>query len=129
MPAIFLVADDSATKAAWLIRQVDKAQLGLPIHGAMTTEEAKQLIDQHTVAAAFIDFEIPSENGPAVMSYLRSKNPDALIACATSGSSQYYEGPARDAGANAFVCTSGLERDVESKIKHLLIEWQIQLKQ
>lgn len=124
----FLIADDSASKMHMLVSFVEHAKLDVELLTAASTEAAKQLIDQHPdIAAAFIDYEMPSELGPAVISYLREKNPSALIACVSSAGNDHYRNTAKDAGANAYICTSYDIDQVKEQIFSLLEEWRVEM--
>lgn len=119
----FLIADDSQGKMMMLEALVKHSNAFPEILTAVSTEEAKRLIDSHEIAAAFIDYEMPSENGPAVIRYLKEKQPQAHVALTTSSDSAEYERDAREAGAEAFICTTMEEDDVVGKIRSLLEEW------
>lgn len=123
----FLIADDSLGKLQWLSTHVEKANLGLAILAASNTDEAKRLIDKEEIVAGFIDFEMPSEGGPAVMKYLREKYPKSLITCTTSGNSDYYRDGAASAGVDEFVCTASWVGDPDARISDLLVEWKVLL--
>ena len=119
----FLIADDSPAKVMMLEFIVKRSKHFPNLLIAHSTDEAKKLIDGNDVAAAFIDYEMPSENGPAVIAYLKAKNPSARIALVTSFDSGGYETAARAAGAEACVCTTNEEKEVKEKLENLLIEW------
>jgi DNA-binding NarL/FixJ family response regulator len=123
MTNTFLIADDTLGKMMMLAALVEKSAISSSIVTAKTTEEAKRLIDAHQIAFAFVDYEMPTEEGPAVIQYLRKKNPKALIAMVTSGDSDRYRNGAKEAGADAFVCTSYGSEETEQKITDLLTEW------
>lgn len=90
---------------------------------AESTEEAKQLIDEHPdIAYAFIDYQIPSECGPAIISYLKKKNPAARVALVTADSTKRFKEEAVAAGAEAVVSTS--EAQAAEKLEELLLEWK-----
>ncbi|MDO8649653.1 MAG: response regulator [Candidatus Peregrinibacteria bacterium] len=123
----FLIADDSEAKMFFLASIVKKHWAG-ELHRAKSTEEAKKLIDAHPeIAAAFIDYEIPSENGPAVIRYLRGKNPQAKIALVTAFDSPRYGEDAKSAGADAFVTTSQEMHEVAESLENLLQLWAVEL--
>lgn len=103
---------------------VERSGIADEIITAKNTEEAKRLIDKQQFAYAFIDYEMPSENGPAVIRYLREKQVSCLIALETSADSQEYETNAREAGATEFVCTSYPSDQVEAEIVGILEKWK-----
>jgi DNA-binding NarL/FixJ family response regulator len=119
----FLVVDDSANKAQYLMGLVDRALPEVRLVGATTTDEAKAVIDaRQDIFGAFIDYEIPTENGPAVIAYLRKKFPSCRIACVTGGGESYRRS-AMDAGADAFITTSLPGDTVEGNLLALLEMW------
>lgn len=105
---------------------IKHAKIAEEIVIAHTTEEAKQLIDTHVFTYAFIDYEMPSENGPAVIAYLREKQPHVFIALETSADSEEYERNARNAGATEFICTSYPADEVEAKVHDVLEKWRME---
>lgn len=123
----FLIADDSQWKRDMLSLLVRKESLDDDLRLAKTTEEADMIIAEcEHIAFAFIDYEIPSAQGPSVINALRKKYPSCLIALVTSSDSERYRQDAMDAGANDFVCTSKPEDEVEKEIRDLLITWKAQ---
>lgn len=120
----FLVADDSATKAQYLMNLVDRHLDEIHLIGAMTTEEAKEAIDANPdIIAAFIDYEIPTENGPAVIRYIKEKLPKCLVACVTGSSREEHRQNATGAGADKFVCTAIRSDQLEKTLSDILLEW------
>lgn len=119
----FLIADDSDGKATMLEAVVLRWSKAERILRAKTTEEAKKLIDAHPLAWAFIDYEMPSENGPAVIAYLREKQPHCRIAMVSSSNSGAYKHDAAKAGAEAYVCSSFDADEVENALNDVLHEW------
>src|SRR5690606_19217166 len=76
MKPLFLIADDSIPKTYFLKSLIKKADFPADILYATSTEEAKKVIDENpSIAFGFIDYEMPSENGPSVIKYLKEKNP------------------------------------------------------
>lgn len=125
MTPFFLIADDSAAKRAFLQSILKHVHWDGEVLTAATTEEALRLIVEHPdIAAAFIDYFIPLQNGPAVIRTLRAANARAKIALVTATDSQHNEEEARRAGADAFVCTSWPEPDVIQRLTDLLAVWQ-----
>ena len=123
--ASFLLADDLDSKRTALRHFVERWDIDVDILEARTTEEAKRLIDDHDdIAYAFIDYEMPSECGPAVIAYLREKQPTAKIALVTSGSSDRYRNDGFNAGADEFVCTSLDQQTVERRLTDVLELWK-----
>lgn len=120
---IFLIADDSDAKAMWLEAMVKKSGFAGTVIRARNTDDAKKLVDEHLPEAAFIDYEMPSENGPAVIAYLRQKVPHAKIAMASSSNSERYQADAEAAGSDAYICTSFEEEEVVEKVMNTLTEW------
>lgn len=124
MDTQFLIADDSQGKIDFLVSLIGKSGYRGDAIVAMTTDQAKELIDMNpAISYAFIDYEMPSETGIAIIEYLRKKNPHAKIALVTASNSDAYEEEAMNAGADAFVCTSFAADEVAEKISDLLLEW------
>ena len=124
MPHTFLIADDSPGKRTFLRSILKHALWDGDIVEATTTEEASALIDAHPkIAAAFIDYEIPTQNGPAIIRTLRLVNPRSHIALVTATDSKRYEKDAREAGADAFVCSTWPGDRVVKTLLDLLTEW------
>lgn len=120
----FLIADDSPGKTEFLQSMLSRAAWKGDVLVAETTEEAITLIDSHPdISAAFIDYYIPSGNGPSVIAYLKKKNPAAKIALVSSADSAKNSKQARDAGAEAVICTTHQADDVERSILDLLHIW------
>ncbi len=126
MTKVFLIADDSPDKRMFLRSILQHAHWDGNIFEATTTEESFSLIDAHPdIAAAFIDYEMPTQNGPAVIRKLRSTNPKAHIALVTATDSKRYEEDAREAGADAFVCSSWVENRLVKALMDFLEEWKV----
>ncbi len=121
----FLIADDSEGKQMLLQGLLRHSHWDVQLLVAYSTEEAKKLINDHPdIAFAFIDYNIPSENGPAVIRYLKEKNPQARIALTTSMDTEKYFQEARSAGAEICICTVYQLDEVERSILGLIEEWR-----
>lgn len=121
----FLIADDSPGKIHFLRSMLTRAGFDGELLIAETTEDAIRLIDGHpNIFAAFIDYYIPSGNGPSVIAYLKKKNPAAKIALVSSADSAKNSAQARDAGAEAVICTTNRSDVVEREILDVLEEWR-----
>ncbi len=122
----FLIVDDSHEKILFLRAMLKRADWKGEILEAMTTEDAKAMIDAHPeISAAFVDYYIPSGNGPVIIAYLKAKNPQARIALVSSGDSAKNSEEAKTAGAETVICT-GYESDVvEDQLLTLLREWML----
>ena len=119
-----MIADDSRDKILLLRHMLTQAGWNGTVLQAMTTEEVKKMIDDNPeIAAAFIDFYIPSENGPAIIAYLRDRCPKSRIALVSSGDSPENSALARAAGAEVTICTSYEAEKVERTILDLLQLW------
>lgn len=120
----FLIADDSPGKIQFLRSMLSRVDWKGEVLIAETTEEAVTLIDANPhIDAAFIDYYIPSQNGPAIIKYLKKKNPDAKIALVSSADSTKNGNEARAAGAEAVICTSYQSDQVEKAVLDLLHTW------
>lgn len=123
----FFIADDSMEKILFLRHMLTQAGWAGTVVTAMTTEEAKKLIDTNPdIAAAFIDYYIPTENGPSVIRYLKNACPAARIALVSSADNPRNTARAFDAGAEAAICTTRSLELVEQQILDLLQEWGAQ---
>lgn len=121
----FLVADDSPHKTAMLRDLLTIAQWKDPVLFATTTEEAISLIDEHPdITHAFVDYYIPSGNGPSIIRHLRQKNPSAHMALVSSSGKQSNLEEALVAGAEACVNTSERSDIVERTLLEILHEWK-----
>jgi len=119
----FLIADDSPGKLAFLHAVVTGARWPGPVLTAATTEEAIAIVADADIVAAFVDYEIPSENGPAIVRALREKNDAIRIAVVSASDRREYQESAREAGAHAYVCTSHPQDAVIGRLIALLEEW------
>ncbi len=121
----FLIADDSHEKISFLKKMLKRADWQVEILTAFTTEDAKALIDAHPdISAAFIDYYMPSEHGPAVIKYLKAACPQAHVALVSSSDSKGNSQEALAAGAETTVCTSYPEDELEKQLLDLLEEWK-----
>jgi DNA-binding NarL/FixJ family response regulator len=120
----FLIADDSDEKTAFLQKLAKQVWEG-EILVATTSEASFAIIDAHPdIRAAFVDYYIPSTNGPAIIRYLREKIPSAHIVLVSSSSNPRNAAEAREAGADAVVCSSDHGDEVEKQLLDLLEEWK-----
>ncbi len=123
--ASFLIADDSPEKTAMLLSLLQREGWPGRTFTAVTTEEAKRIIDREPeITGAFIDYYIPSENGPAVIRYLTSAHPRSRSALVSSSDFDRNCREALQAGAETTVCTSYDAERVESVLLALLREWR-----
>ena len=121
----FLIADDSQQKIDFLQSFLKHARWDGDVLIAHTTEEAMRLIDAHPdIGFAFIDYYIPSGNGPSVIRYLTEKNPSARIALVSSSDKLSNQTEAKNAGAETCICTSYEEPVVKDAILGLLEQWK-----
>lgn len=120
----FLIADDSPSKRDFLLNILRKEDWIDEINIAKTSEEAFELIDTFDIDFAFIDYEIPSKNGPAIIRALKKANSSARIALVTASDSPRYKQDGIDAGAEGFVCTSWTLDRVSSALTDLLDRWR-----
>jgi DNA-binding NarL/FixJ family response regulator len=119
-----LIADDSDAKQMLLEGFVRHSHWKVDLLHATTTEEAKKLIDANPdIAFAFVDYEMPTENGPAVIRYLKERNPAARIALVSSSDSERYTSDALAEGAEKCICTSYQSDEVQQNICGLIESW------
>lgn len=122
--ASFLIADDSEAKRMLMHAILRHVKWAGEIFTAKTSEEAMMLIERHPdIGCAFIDFYIPSANGPAIIRALKAKNPAARIALVSSSDERKNIDQATIAGAEAFVCTSWESDRAERALLDLLDNW------
>ncbi len=122
---LFLILDDSEAKI-----QVEKDALRAvnwpgDILVAMTTEEAEKILNQHEIAAAFIDYYVPSTNGPAFILQLIAKHPACKVILVTSANNPKNIAEAIDAGALGAVYTGSI--DALSQLEHYALSWKAEL--
>jgi CheY-like chemotaxis protein len=129
MPTFF-IADDSPIKTGFLQHCLAAFGWSGEVLTARSTEEAKRVIDSTAaIDAAFIDYYIPSENGPAIISHLRTAFPSCQIALVTSSENPDCSTDAKAAGADACVdCVSEGER-TQRAIEDLLLVWKVEREQ
>ncbi len=121
----FLILDDSEAKI-----QVEKDALRSidwpgDILVAMTTEKAEKIFTQHEIVAAFIDYYVPSTNGPAFILKLIAKYPACKVILVTSANNPKNIAEAIDAGALGAVYTGSI--DVEEQLTDYLLSWKAEL--
>ncbi len=119
----FLIADDSVDKIRLLEAFLKRVGWKQEVLIAMTTEEAVDHIEDHAISHAFVDYYIPSHNGPSVIAHLKQHRPDARIALVSSADNPRNRDEALQAGAEAFVCTTWPMDEVERQMLKLLNEW------
>ena len=124
MRKALLIADDSKEKIVALTYFLKKAKWDGEIVTAMTTDEATALIDETDFGFALIDYYMPSKNGPAVIAYLKKKNPSARIALVSSSDKKSNWDEAKAAGAEICICTSYQADEVENSMLELLEDWK-----
>ncbi|MCF7844960.1 MAG: response regulator [Kiritimatiellales bacterium] len=125
MTTLLLIADDCDAKILMLEGFIKKSKFPAEILIAKTTEEAIKTIDNHPdIKFAFIDYEIPSALGPAIIIHLKEANPKAHIALVSSGNSEKYQQNASESGAEKYICTSFESDIVEKNLSELLDSWK-----
>lgn len=118
-----LIADDSQTKIDLIKSMLLHFKWHIEPLIATTTEEAMKMIDEHAITHAFVDFYIPTQDGPAIIAYLKAKNANAHIALVSSSDKTENFDKARTAGAEACICTSYQSDEVEKMFSDLLTDW------
>ena len=84
---------------------------------ARTCQEAYHFIDTHDdITAAFVDYYIPKDNGPAIIRALKKKYPLCKIALVSSSDNVKNAEEAREAGAEEVICTSYQSDYVEAQL-------------
>lgn len=121
----FLIADDSQSKMDFLKEVFYSSGWAVILITAVTTEDAEILIQKSgSIVGAFIDYYIPSRNGPKIISTLRKKFPHCPIALVSSARSAKNTKEALEAGAERAVCTSDPEDTVRAELLSLLDLWE-----
>lgn len=121
----FLIADDSRDKIRMLRHFLKMAKWQGDIVTAETCDEAYELIKKHSdITCAFVDFYIPKDNGPAIIRALKTSHPMCRVALVSSADDAANATEARQAGAEAVVCSTRRSDEVEKQILDLLAEWQ-----
>lgn len=120
-----LIADDSQAKIDLIrLMLVRFGWKGEPLI-AMTSEDAMRMIDEHQITHAFVDFYIPTQNGPAIIATLKAVSPTARIVLVSSSDKTSNFDEARAAGAEACICTTYASDQVEVAFKDLLADWSV----
>ena len=92
---------------------------------ATTSEEAMEVIERSTrIDCAFIDYYIPSHNGPSIIHHLRSAFPESRIALVSSADNAKNAEEAQHAGADSVVCSTF--EDSEERLKNLVQGWMME---
>jgi len=120
----FLIADDSQEKTQFFLSLLKHVRWRGKILTTNTVEGAKALIDRYEIFAAFIDYYIPTTNGPSIIRYLKAAHPSARIALVSSVDRASNAAEAREAGAEAVVCTSAEPDRVREELLALLEAWR-----
>lgn len=120
----FLIADDTPRKVRLFLALLQRAGWQGEILTTDTVEGAKELIDRHPIAAAFIDYYIPSSNGTEIIRYLKTSQPACRIALVSSADNSSNAAEALAAGAEIVECTSDDSEKVEQRLLALIREWQ-----
>lgn len=125
-----LIADDSPVKTQLLKSALKQSGWQIPVLLAATTEQAMHHIDDNRdIAFAFVDYYIPSENGPAIIARLKSEHPKCRIALVSSADSADNKEEAMANGAETFICTSWESDRVEHALAELIGMWREEARQ
>lgn len=120
----FLIADDNPQKIDFLLKAIRAEEWDIEIATAATTEEAYEIMKKRRVDFAFMDYYIPSDNGPHMIKRLKNRNPDARIALVSSGKKESNLKEALDAGAETTICSSDPAHVVQHQLQTLLEQWR-----
>lgn len=121
---LFLIADDSVEKTEMLLAAIHATEWDIEIRTAATTEEAHDVMKERRVDFAFVDYYIPNRNGPWAIERLKDRNPRVRVALVSSGKKDSNLREARDAGAEATICTSDPAHVVAAQLDELLQAWK-----
>jgi len=119
-----LIADDSVGKIEMIRAMLQRAHWHGDILIAQTTEEAIEMIDVQPIGFAFIDYYIPSQNGPAVIAFLKNKFPSARVALVSSADKKENFEEAKGAGAEICIYANDDAETLERTFMDLLEQWQ-----
>lgn len=119
----FLIADDTPRKTRLFLELLKKAGWQGEIFTADTVEGAKELIDRNQIDSAFIDYYIPTTNGPSIIRYLKQVWPKARVALVSSIDDALNSMEARQAGAEVTAFTHDDPEKVEQKLLKIIREW------
>ena len=122
---LFLILDDSEAKIQVEKDAIRAANWPGDILIAMTTEEAEKILTQHEITAAFIDYYVPSTNGPAFILQLIRKYPACKVILVTSANNPKNIAEAIDAGAIGAVYTGSI--DAEEQLEQYVLNWKAEL--
>ncbi len=122
---LFLILDDSEAKIQVEKHALYAANWSGEVLIAMTTEEADKILDQYEIAAAFIDYYVPSTNGPAFITKLKAKYPACKVILVTSANNPKNIAEAIDAGAMGAVYTGSI--DTEAQLEQYVLSWKVEL--
>jgi DNA-binding NarL/FixJ family response regulator len=117
-----LIADDSQAKINLMLSMLSHFHWLGDALVAMTTEEAEQLLWEG-VGFAFIDYYIPSKNGPELIRWLKKENPNIRIALVSSSDKPENFDAAKAAGAERCICTSWASDEVEKAFGEVIDDW------
>lgn len=120
--SFLLIADDSQAKIDMIVGMLFRFGWKGDVIVAMTTEQAEELMWED-VGFAFIDYYIPSKNGPALIRALKKKNPAIRVALVSSSDNYENRLEAQEAGAETCICTSYEADEVERAFKDVIEEW------
>lgn len=120
---LFLIADDSPEKTDMLLKAIRAVEWDIDIETAATSEEAHGVMKKRRVDFAFVDYYIPNHDGPWIIERLKDRNPKARVALASSSKKDSNLKEARDAGAEATICTSDPAHVVAAQLDALLRGW------
>lgn len=118
-----LIADDSQGKIDLIRSMLTHFGWSGDILIAKTSEEASELIGKQTITHAFVDYYIPSNNGPSIIAALKANNPHARIVLVSSSDNPENQQEAIEAGAEVCICTSYKADIVEKAFEEVIRDW------
>lgn len=122
-PRTFLIADDSHDKIVMLKHFLKVAGWQGQTLIAETSEQAASLLKKHTIDFAFVDYYIPSTNGPSIIRSLKTAFPSCRIALVSSAENARNFAEAKAAGAEGTICSTHRSDEVEKAFRSLLEDW------
>ncbi|MBF0288793.1 MAG: sigma-54-dependent Fis family transcriptional regulator [SAR324 cluster bacterium] len=111
---ILIVDDEQSIR--WVLEQT-LSQLGYSLHLAASAEEAKAIIDSNAIDIAFIDINLPGQDGLSFMEDTLKQCPDLLAIVVTGQSTMYNTITAMKMGAYDYLAKPFDIEDVEGLVE------------
>ena len=103
-----LVVEDSRTDMIMTLEILKRANSTLAIHQARTLAEGLQICQERSIDLVLLDLSLPDSSGVSTVRRFRETCPDSPLVVLTGLSQDEAAEECIDAGADTFVCKSGL---------------------